>query len=255
MAPDEKIRKKDIPLLAGAGLSGVTLYFFFENNGVSMIPASEASIIIGIVPVITMIAEWVGERIVRRRKPDSAPAPDNGKNSALTKFILPGLGALISLSGVALVAGVSFSLSGSALGYVYMAGACVSWVCYSFLTRSLFERMSRICIVFWQSFIGFIGFLPFAFFEDAWRMPGISVWGHVIFLGFFCSALSYWLYALAMRDLGVTKATFFINLIPVVSAVGGFFVLGESLRPLQWLGAGLAIAGVYLTMTMSGKKE
>ena len=245
IAPDEKIQKMDVPLLAGAGLSGVTLYFFFEKNGVSMIPASEASIITAAIPILILIVEG----LINFR-------PNNGeKNGRSVKLLLPALGALISLSGVALVAGVSFALSGTALGYAYMAGACVSWVCYSFLTRPLFSRRSRIYIVFWQSAIGFIGFLPFAFLETQsnWHsliagLPGLYVWGHVIFLGICCSAIGYWLYTLALRDLGVGTASMFINFIPVVSAIGGFFILGERLQPLQWLGGALVLGGVYLAM-------
>jgi drug/metabolite transporter (DMT)-like permease len=230
----------------GAGITGVTLYFFFENNGVSIIPASEASIIIGSIPVITMIAEGIRGKI-RSGRPASSK-PETEEKPILFRLILPGLGALISLSGVALVAGVSFSLSGTTRGYLYMAGACISWVSYCFLTRPLFDRRSRIYIVFWQSTIGFIGFLPFIFFEASWQIPSFYIWAHVIFLGIFCSAISYWLYSLALRDLGVGTSSLFINFIPVISAIGGFFILGERLRPLQWLGAALVLAGVYLAM-------
>lgn len=268
-APEEKIQKGDIPLLGGAGITGVTLYFFFENNGVLLIPATEAAIIVGAVPVITLIADGLYEMIVSRRKAvsntDAKADSPFARLSLLQKLIIPLIGALISLSGVALVAGVSFTLSGSALGYFYMAGACISWVCYCFLTRPLFSRRSRIFIVFWQSIIGFLGFLPFAFFENSsqmhtvlsWpsplQMPGFAIWANVVFLGVFCSAMGYWLYSLAMRDLGVGTATLFINFIPVVSAIGAFFILGERLQPLQWLGAVLVLAGVYLAMMPSRK--
>jgi drug/metabolite transporter (DMT)-like permease len=249
IAPEEKIEKKDIPLLAGAGITGVTLYFFFENNGVALIPASEASIFVGSIPVITMIAEAVWAKITSSQKKELKEK----QCSLFIKIVLPGSGALISLVGVALVAGVSLALSGTALGYAYMSGACVSWVAYCLLTRPLFASHSRIFIVFWQSLVGFIGFLPFTFFEPSWQMPGLDVWGHLLFLGLFCSALGYWFYAMALEDLGVSKATIFINFIPVVSAIGGFFVLGERLKPLQWFGAALVLAGVYLTMLAPGK--
>ena len=267
LAPEEKIRKEDIPFLAGAGLTGVTLYFFFENNGVFLIPASEASIIVGTVPVLTLIAEGVRGKIISRRLVKTAASQASQvahashtshvshtvQKPVLYNIILPALGALLSLSGVALVAGISFALSGTALGYFYMGGACISWVVYCFLTRPLFKRRSRIYIIFWQSAIGFMGFLPFAIFERSWQIPDLVVWAHVSFLGIFCSALGYWLYSLALRDLGVATTSFFINLIPVVSAIGGFFVLGERLQPLQWLGAALVLAGVYLAMAASRK--
>jgi len=262
IAPEEKIEKKDIPLLAGAGITGVTLYFFFENNGVALIPASEASIFVGSIPVITMISEAVWGKISIEHKKelkkeklesDKATTTNERQQSLFLKTILPGIGALISLAGVALVAGVSLALSGTALGYVYMTGACISWVAYCLLTRPLFASHSRIFIVFWQSLAGFIGFLPFTFVEASWQMPGLEVWGHLLFLGLFCSALGYWFYAMALEDLGVTKATIFINFIPVISAIGAFFVLGERLKPLQWFGAVLVLTGVYLTMLAPGK--
>jgi len=247
IAPEEKIEKKDIPLLAGAGVTGVTLYFFFENNGVALTSASEASIFVGSIPVIAMISEAAWGKI------SSGSKKKENQPSLFFITVLPGIGALISLAGVALVAGVSFALSGTALGYAYMSGCCVSWVIYCFLTRPLFAGHSRIFIVFWQSLVGFIGFLPFTFFEPPWKMPGLDVWGHLLFLGLFCSALGYWFYAMALEELGVGRATIFINFIPVVSAIGGFFVLGERLKPLQWLGATLVLAGVYLTMLAPGK--
>jgi drug/metabolite transporter (DMT)-like permease len=270
-APGEKLKTHDIPLLAGAGLTGATLYFFFENNGVALIPASEASIIVGSIPVITLIAESVRNKIISMRKrevsdadarKDTAASDEKSavKNSVFRRVILPGLGALVSLSGVALVAGVSLMFTGTMKGYFFMAGACVSWVAYCFLTRPLFVRCSRIYIVFWQSVFGLIGFLPFAFMEGVLRegvlhAPGLYVWGHVLFLGICCSALCYTLYAQALQTLGVGTSSLFINLIPVVSAIGGFFVLGERLRPLQWFGAALVLAGVYLAMPPAGDKR
>ena len=259
-APDEKIKKQDIPLLAGAGLTGVTLYFFFENNAVYLIPASEASIITAAIPVLILIADNIGDKIAssrNRNHGNSINTSANTRERLLSRVILPGLAALISITGVGLVAGVSFALSGTALGYLYMSGTCISWVLYCFLTRPLFSQHSRIFIVFWQSAIGFLGFLPFAFLElrTIWhslitQMPGIDVWGHVLFLGIFCSAMGYWFYSISLQTLGLGTSSLFINFIPVVSAVGGYFVLGERLSPLQWLGAALVLAGVYLAMAV-----
>jgi len=264
-APDERLLKEDIPLLAGAGITGVTLYYLFENNGILLIPASEASIITGSTPILIMIAEGVREKISTRNMPTgngktTKPncSPEAKRKYFLYKTILPGIAAIISLAGVAFVAGGSLNFSGAVMGYVFMTGACVSWVCYCFLTRPLFDRHSRIYIVFWQSVMGFAGFLPFVFFENplsVLRISGPHVWGHMIFLGIFCSALAYWFYSQALRDLGVGTSSFFLNMVPVVSAIGGFFVLGERLLPLQLLGAGLVLAGVYLVMAAQKKIE
>jgi drug/metabolite transporter (DMT)-like permease len=230
IAPGEKLRRRDLPLLAGAGLFGVTFYFFCENNGVALVTASEASITIGSIPVITLLAERIGgtvRRIAMRRV----------------------LGAALSIAGVCFVAGTSFTVSGNLLGYLYMGGAALCWVAYCFLTRPLFGRCSQIHIVFWQSAFGFLGFLPFALAEHSrWAAPGLPVMLHTVFLGIFCSAIAYWLYAQSLQVLGVAISAIFINFIPVVTAIAGFFLLGDRLHPIQWAGAGLVISGVTLAM-------
>jgi drug/metabolite transporter (DMT)-like permease len=240
-APKERLRLRDLPLLWGAGITGVTFYFFCENNGVALITASEASIITGAIPALTMTAEWMGGRLSRLRPGRTAFPPEQ-----------PGgrrwLGAAISMAGVWMVAGASLVLSGSLPGYAYMGGAALGWVAYCFLTRPLFTRCSRIHIVFWQSVFGSAGFLPFAIAEfPRWGRPDFPVLLHILFLGICCSALGYWFYARSLEVLGVSVSSVFINFIPVVTVIAGFFILGERLTVLQWIGAALVVSGVYLT--------
>jgi drug/metabolite transporter (DMT)-like permease len=244
---DEKLSGRDLPLLIGAGLTGVTLYFFFENTGVVLISASEASIIVAAIPALTLGAEWLGERLFRRSAPGGgglAPRP-------LRRW----LGTLISIIGVALTARGPADLpsggpaGGRVPGYLCMGGAALSWVAYCFLSRPLFGRRSRIYIVYWQTVFGFLGFIPFAAFEAPhWGRPDLWIALHVAFLGILCSALAYWFYAQSLAVLGIPVSALFLNFIPVVTVVTGFFVLEERLSPVQWAGAALVLAGVYFAM-------
>ncbi|MDR1904212.1 MAG: DMT family transporter [Treponema sp.] len=247
----EKFEGGDIPYLAGAGISGVTLYFFFENNGLTLITASEASIITAAIPVLMIAAEWGADIYARRVR-------KQGANPHRPVPYKQWLGALVSMTGVWLVAQVSFSSpSGGSggmntiLGYLCMGGAALSWVVYSFLTRPLFSRHSRLFIIYWQSVFGFFGFVPFALLEiPQWGVVNIPIIFHLSFLGFCCSALAYWLYAKSMENLGLSLSSLFINLIPVVTVIAGFFVLNERLKGTQWLGAVLVLAGVYFAVTV-----
>ncbi len=240
-APEERLDPRDLPYLMGAGLVGVTAYFYFENTGILYVSASEASIIIAAIPVLTMIAERAAGRIAERR------VAATGKRSAVPRIAgRRWAGAILSMIGVWLVAGGTIAVSGSATGYLFMFGAAASWVAYCFLTRPLFARRSRIYIVFWQSVFGFLGFLPFAFLEaPRWGRPNLAVGLHVVYLGVFCSALGYWFYARALQVLGVATATIFVNLIPVITVAAGFVFLGDRLTPIQWAGAAAVLAGVY----------
>ncbi|MDR1655525.1 MAG: DMT family transporter [Treponema sp.] len=161
----EKLEGRDIPLLAGAGLSGVTLYFFFENNGLTFITASEASIITAAIPVLMIVTESFGAALRRNKTRNTAARPGGPRQW---------IGALVSMIGVWLVARVSFSLETAAagktaLGYLYMAGAAVSWVAYSYLTRPLFKSHSQLFIVFWQSVFWVFFPLPFLKFPHGER--------------------------------------------------------------------------------------
>jgi len=128
-----------------------------------------------------------------------------------------------------------------------MGGAALSWVAYTFVTRPLFKRYSRLQITFWQSLAGTIGFLPFLLLERTdWSSVGPVVWGNVLYLGVACSALGYWFYVVALERLGPGPSSVFINLIPVVSVVASFLLLGERLGPWQLAGGAVAVAGVWL---------
>ncbi|MDR2631330.1 MAG: DMT family transporter [Spirochaetaceae bacterium] len=251
--PGEKLTIQDLPLLIGAGLTGVTLYFFFENTGLGLISASEASIIIASIPALTLGAEWLEGKLPRPGKGGGEPARIPGRRW---------LGALISMIGVVLTAqgaplpGSEPLLSGAAaggkaegtiLGYFCMAGAALSWVAYCFLTRPLFSRRSRLYIVYWQTFFGFLAFIPFAAGEfSRWGRPDPGIILHVVFLGLCCSALAYWFYAQSLSVLGIPVSALFLNFVPVITVIAGFLILGERLSPIQWAGAALVLAGVYL---------
>jgi drug/metabolite transporter (DMT)-like permease len=235
MAPEERLSRRDIPLMAAAGLIGVTAYFFFENNGVKLISASESSIIIAVIPVITMLAERLFSKT---------------KISAVQYA-----GAALSMGGVWILVAESFTLTLDIRGYLFMLGAAASWVGYCFLTKPLFERHSRIGIVFYQTLFGIAGFLPFAALElGQWNATGPVVWANVAYLGVFCSALGYYFYVSALGSLGVSVSAVFINLIPVVTVLAGFFLLGERLSAVQWAGGAIVLVGVYLA-TLGSRKE
>jgi drug/metabolite transporter (DMT)-like permease len=265
-APEEKLESRDLPLLIGAGLTGVTLYFFFENTGLGMISASEASIIVAAIPALTLAAEWLGGKAAALRKKQGSPETAAGDSDFPVRISgRRWLGALISMIGVALTAqgpeplpsgkaagsaaGIDGSAGGTALGYLCMAGAALRWVAYCFLSRPLFGRRSRIYIVFWQTVFGFLAFIPFALMEfPRWGSPNFMAAVHTVFLGIFCSALAYQFYAQSLAVLGIPLSALFLNFVPVVTVIAGFFILGEHLNPVQWAGAILVLAGVYLAM-------
>ncbi|MFZ4616316.1 MAG: DMT family transporter, partial [Rectinemataceae bacterium] len=188
------------------------------------------------IPVLTMLAERI---FLRTRLPARAY-----------------FGAGLSLAGVVLIVARTGEASRGIAGWLFMGLAAVCWVGYAFLTRAVPRRQGQVTIAFWQSLFGLIGFIPFAIAESGqWRMPSPIAWLNIAYLGVFCSALGYWFYITSLDILGPGGASVFINLIPVISVIAGFAVLGDRLTAGQWVGALVAIAGVWLATTPSRRSR
>jgi drug/metabolite transporter (DMT)-like permease len=62
-----RIAWRDIPLLVMSSIFGVTLYYYFENNGIMRLTASESSLIVGAIPVVTLLGEIIVFKLRPRR--------------------------------------------------------------------------------------------------------------------------------------------------------------------------------------------
>jgi drug/metabolite transporter (DMT)-like permease len=231
---DLRLAPRDLPFMALGGLTGVTVYFLCENNGIALLTASESSLVIGTIPILTMLVDRLafGTRLRARSY----------------------IGALLSLAGIALIVLPSLGTRPSSLaGFLYMGGAAASWVVYVLVTKPLGARYGHIGVTFWQSLFGLAGCIPFAIAESrGWKAMNLTVALNVLYLGVFCSAVAYWLYVVALDRLGAGTTSVFLNLVPVVSVGAAFFLLGERLGPLSLAGGAVAVGGVYLATSKRG---
>lgn len=225
--PKARLAKKDIPAMSASGLLGVTAYYYFQNNGVKLTTASEASMIIAVIPMLTLI----GDFLIFKTK------------LSLLKMI----SVLLSLGGVYFI--VSAAPPGSQdswIGNLFMLGSALSWVVYSLITRPLSARYSQLAVVTYQTLFGTVALIPFVFFENwEWQSINQLVFFHLIYLGVFCSALANYLYVYAMGELGISRVSVFINFIPVVSVISGLIFLHETVSGLQILGGIVILLSVY----------
>jgi drug/metabolite transporter (DMT)-like permease len=227
--PGARLRRKELFPLAVSGLFGVTVYFFFESRGIRLTSASHASLIIAVIPVVTVIAEAM---LFRTRI-----------------MVVTGLGIALSVVGVVFVVQRPGAVSGgeSLPGDLFMFGACISWVVYIILSKNLHQRLSEIAITAYQSLFGTAFLVPFALLEMRQWVPITLAAGlNLVYLAVFCSALSNFLYVYSLSALGPIAVSPYINLIPVVGVLGGVVLLGESLVWSQIVGGAVILAGVLL---------
>jgi drug/metabolite transporter (DMT)-like permease len=212
--------------LAASGLVGVTLYFLFESRGIRLTSASHASLIIATIPAFTVAAESLLYRTRIRW--------------------LAALGIALSVAGTFLLVRGSVA-AGSLAGDLFMFGACLAWVAYNLLSRDLHRSMSDLAITAWQAIVGTAVLALLALTERRFWVPlTLPVILHLVFLAVFSSAIGNFLYVYALSRLGPSVVTPFLNLVPVVSAIGGVAVLGERLDAWQIAGGAVIVAGVLL---------
>ncbi len=216
-------------LVAASGMCGIVLYFVFENNGIRLSTASNASLIVAAVPIFTLFTEALFFKLTITKR-------------LIVCLALSVLGVFLVVSGGGRLDFSSARFAGNML----VVAAMVSWVCYTILNKRLTNRFPTLLLTFFQSFFSIFLFVPFLLPEiKSWRVPPVVPFLHLLYLGVCCSALGYIFYIFAVKRLGATISSAFLNLVPVVTVVCGYFVLGERIEASQIMGMVLIVISLY----------
>ncbi len=218
---------------AGAGLTGLVLYFLLENTALTMTYASNVGIIVACAPFF--VAVMVG--IFFKEK--------QGKN-----FLI---GFVIAISGVIMVSvsgKQSFHLNpfGDFLAFLAM----ISWGGYSAIVKKISEWDYPIIAVTRRIyFYGVILLLPVLIVRgDQWDLGAFqspTVVANLLFLGLCASALGFMLWNLATGWIGAVKTSIYIYVSPIVTVVLSMIVLGERMTALSVVGSICILIGLMVS--------
>ena len=208
------------------------LYFFFETYGLKYTTATKTSLIIATIPIVVMVfsALFLKERI-------------RAVNIA---------GIVISLVGIVLlVFGGSghIEINGIMLGDLLVSGAVLSAAIYMIFTRHLGKTIPPTQITGLQMIFGTAIFFPFFLWDQAsmnWSMVSVESVTAVVGLIVFATIGAFLCYNFALSRLEATKVSVFINVIPIITAIGAWALLDESLSLMQMIGGIVVIGAVYL---------
>lgn len=249
-----KIDKKDNIIFALAGLSGVVVYQFSENISTIFTTASNVSVIVSICPLFTAIIAQIFL-----------------KEKHITPWFITGF--VISLCGVVLV-----SLNGNATLHISPKGdllALCSAICWGFY--SLFvsiinkKNYDPICSTRRVFFFAVMLMIPlviggYAVNEsgntgDLAKSMAVTFDGsinaarfskpmniiYIFFLGVIASGFCFSAWNKACRIVGTVKISCGLYLIPVVTIIFAYFVLGERITLMGATGAIITIAGLFIS--------
>jgi len=230
---------KNIWKLALMSVFQPVLYFIFETYGIQMTTSAFSSIMISMIPVVSMISGIfiLGE----------VPSPVQYVFSAL------------SISGV-----VIMSLAGNAdgtvtvLGIALLFGAVISSVGYNTLSRKISAEFTVFERTYAMTLIGLVSFVGIAIVENIKNpvnvinsFTSLEYTAATLYLGIISSVVAFLLLNYANTYLPVAKTTAFSNATTVVSVIAGAIFIGEKITPVTVVSGVMIIAGV-MGVQMSG---
>jgi len=222
------LSRHDIVPFILSSLFGITLYYFFEYQGIKRTSAVNASLILAAIPILTLMVDTVAMK--KRLRPRQAG------------------GAILSLLGVYMVVRYGGGQGETSLiGDLLVVGASIVWVGYIFVSRKLRDCHTSLSMNAWQAVFALPTLIPLALMEKGdWQPIPLGGWLAMAGLALICSALCYFLYGSALSHLSPVAISIFINLIPLVTILGGVAFLKETVTLLQMAGGLAIVASIFL---------
>jgi len=216
------------------GLTGVVLYFLFQNIGLQYTLASNAGILVSVAPMLTaMVAVLMG------------------RGNSLTRWFV--FGFVLAISGIALVSfNGSFLLKLNPLGDMLLLLAASSWAFYSnlmtFVDQTKLTMIQTTRKVFFYGLLLMLPILPFADVSlGLARFADPVLLFNMLFLGCGASAFGFLSWNYAVSVLGPVRTSIYIYLIPIVTIAFSVAILNEKLTWISITGTVLILAGLVLS--------
>lgn len=225
-----KLKRNEWPrvLFAGFMSSGAYMVVFLE--GTSRVTASQGAIMLATAPI------WIGILALLTKQ---------------DKFRWPLVwGVLVAYVGVAMVVlGGDSKAGGSLVGILLCVSAAVVWATSIIALGPVLKEHNPVGVFALSMPIAAVVMVPFGAqslaHTDFSRVTPTG-WFALAYLVFVAGTACFVMYYTAVRAVGPTQAGMIQYIVPVVTAVAQFFVLGSALTVLQILGIAVVLVGVML---------
>ncbi len=227
-----RIQKGTLKYLLLLAIFEPLLYYLGESYGISMVSPTTGAVIIATIPIVVAFSSFL---FFKEKLP-------------LHSFI----GALISFSGVLfIIFSKDNALEGQLLGVLLMFVAVFSVVGYTLILGKISTQYTPLSLITYQNTFGVFFFAPIFFIKDYphFSFESISTESlyKLVLLAVFCSSIAYILFVDGMRQIGLSKANYFINLIPVFTAIFAIYKGHDTLNLYLALGIFLTVGGLFLS--------
>ncbi len=227
---------KDELYFFALGFLGIFFYFLLENFALKYTQATNVGLYMGAIPIFTaIIAHFVT------------------KDEKLNKNII--IGFIVAITGIALIllGGSKFQIK--LVGDILAIFAALVFALYSVILRKSPVNYNYIIITRKSFFYGIVLMLIYYitidrdFHTEELLRPIVYI--NIIFLGLFASSLAFIFYKRGVEIIGSVKATNYIYLVPLLTAVFGILILDEKINIAMSIGGILILIGLYISQKKS----
>lgn len=228
-----RITGRQLLTVIALGATGIFSYNLFFFNGLTLVGASRASLIIALNPVcITLASALIHKEPLPPRR--------------IFGVLLSICGAMIVITRGELQ--VIFN-EGIGKGELLISGCVLSWTLYSIIGKTAMRGLSPLAAVCYSSLAGTLLLFVVSLWQGnlaaAAGYPA-TAWLSILYLGMFGTVIGFLWYFRGMQLIGPSRAAVFINFVPVNAVLLAALILNEPLTLSLLVGGGLVLTGSYL---------
>ncbi|MBA3347887.1 MAG: DMT family transporter [Actinobacteria bacterium] len=161
------------------------------------------------------------------------------------------VGVALSTAGLALLSGVG---GGDGIGDLLVLAGSAAYSLQIALMERYAPRYDPIAFTFVEMLAAFAGFAVVAVALGQVELPrGWTVWGALLVTGVFASALGFLVQTWAQQRTSATRTALAFAMEPVWAAIFGFWLAGDRLGAVAWVGAVLIMAGIFVAEPAAGR--
>ncbi|WP_027962424.1 DMT family transporter [Halomonas halodenitrificans] len=226
--------RREWPKLAVLGLLGMGLWQGLAYMAAETTSATNMGILAAMVPLLTVLLS-----ALILREPPSLGGVAGGALALVGVAILLGHGNPLSLLELTVAKGDALML---------VAATC--YALYGVMLRRWPIALPPWVLLYGQVIFAVLILLPPYLLGPMTPVDSGNI-GLILYAGIPASIITTFLWMLAIRRIGASQASIFINLMPLFSAIIAMFALGERIALHHFLGGGLILAGVVMAQILT----
>lgn len=163
-----------------------------------------------------------------------------------------GFSVCLATIGVFLIVGIGDVDLSSKLGGISLLIAALTWALMSVLVKLLPSNYSQIVVTTYSILVALIVLTPFVLPRldemNISQLTHPTIWGGLLYLGIISTACGFLLWNRGLQILNASSGGIFFFFQPVVGALLGWLILGETLGVMFWTGSILILTGVLFVI-------